>query len=155
MNARQLHLRSSDMNGPAYEQDDVESQSADDGDISADSSHDDTPPSSHVSDLSLSQEEQELREIAAKSGRFPNEDPGPLTCRERSSFENKAIIEKAREYQQELFERAKEENIVAVLDTGMGKTLIAAMLIRHTLEKGLIESAEGTARKAIFFLANR
>jgi len=35
------------------------------------------------------------------------------------------IIDKAREYQQELFDRAKEENVIAVLDTGSGKTLVS------------------------------
>lgn len=64
------------------------------------------------------------------------------------------IIDKAREYQQELFERAKEEDIIAVLDTGMGKTLIAAMLIRYILEKEILATAAGGPRKHVFFLAN-
>jgi endoribonuclease Dicer len=59
-------------------------------------------------------------------------------------------METAREYQQELFERAKDENIIAVLDTGMGKTLIAAMLIRHVLDQSILSDQ----RKCIFFLAN-
>lgn len=65
------------------------------------------------------------------------------------------IIDKAREYQQELYERAKDDNIIAVLDTGMGKTLIAVMLIRDALDKDLIDTANGASQKSVFFLANR
>lgn len=36
-----------------------------------------------------------------------------------------------REYQYELFKKAVNENIIAVLDTGTGKTLISVMLIKH------------------------
>ena len=40
------------------------------------------------------------------------------------------IIKNPREYQRELFEIAKERNSIAVLDTGSGKTLIAAQIGR-------------------------
>lgn len=40
-----------------------------------------------------------------------------------------------RGYQLELFERACKENIIASLETGAGKTLIAALLIKKTLEQ--------------------
>jgi replicative superfamily II helicase len=36
-----------------------------------------------------------------------------------------------REYQYELFQKAVSENIIAVLGTGAGKTLISVMLIKH------------------------
>lgn len=36
-----------------------------------------------------------------------------------------------REYQVELFEKARKSNTIAVLDTGSGKTLIAIMLIKE------------------------
>lgn len=68
--------------------------------------------------------------------------------------ETDKIIDRAREYQQELFERAKEENIIAVLDTGLGKTLIAAMLIRHVFEEHLVKPDASSTRKHVFFLAN-
>jgi endoribonuclease Dicer len=38
-----------------------------------------------------------------------------------------------REYQYELYKKAVSENIIAVLDTGSGKTLISVMLIKHML----------------------
>lgn len=36
-----------------------------------------------------------------------------------------------REYQYELYQKALQENVIAVLDTGAGKTLISIMLIKH------------------------
>lgn len=38
---------------------------------------------------------------------------------------------KARQYQLQLLERAKAGNVIACIDTGSGKTLIAAMLLEH------------------------
>lgn len=38
---------------------------------------------------------------------------------------------KPREYQQELYKRASAGNIIAVLETGSGKTLIAILLIKE------------------------
>lgn len=80
------------------------------------------------------------------------------------------IIDQVRDYQQELFERAKEENIIAVyafepscisiltlarLDTGSGKTLIACLLVRHVLDLEEQNQTQDKPRKLVFFLANR
>ena len=73
----------------------------------------------------------------------------------RQEIESEKIIDKAREYQQELFERAKDENVIAVLDTGSGKTLIAAMLIRHILDQQVLVEAAGKSPQFVFFLAHR
>ncbi|KAJ3192470.1 Dicer-like protein 1 [Irineochytrium annulatum] len=54
-----------------------------------------------------------------------------------------------RQYQQRLFERAKDGNILAVLDTGLGKTLIALMLLKHVHE---LEPRTGLRRRVSFFL---
>lgn len=64
------------------------------------------------------------------------------------------LMDQIRDYQQELFDRAKESNIIAVLDTGSGKTLIAALLIKHFLEIELLNRAEGRLPQIVFFLAN-
>ncbi|KAL2918045.1 Dicer-like protein 1 [Polyrhizophydium stewartii] len=57
----------------------------------------------------------------------------------------------ARAYQLQLFERAKEENLIAVLSTGAGKTLIALMLIRYmaSLER---DDDENIQRRISIFL---
>ncbi|KAJ9613349.1 Dicer-like protein 1 [Cladophialophora chaetospira] len=76
------------------------------------------------------------------------------TARQIKNDESNKIIDQAREYQQELFDRAKEENIIAVLDTGSGKTLIAALLIRHHLQQEIIDRSQGKPHKIVFFLVN-
>ncbi|KAL4784926.1 hypothetical protein BJX76DRAFT_367226 [Aspergillus varians] len=59
-----------------------------------------------------------------------------------------------REYQIELFERAKVENTIAVLATGAGKTLIAVLLLKHTIEKELNNRANGEPHRISFFLVD-
>ena len=63
-------------------------------------------------------------------------------------------IDTVRAYQDELFERAKIENIIAVLETGSGKTLIAVLLLRHVCDQEIIRRAEGLPHKICFFLVN-
>lgn len=57
-----------------------------------------------------------------------------------------------RAYQIELFERAKDRNIIAVLDTGSGKTLIAVLLLKHMLQNELNDRAVGKHHRTAFFL---
>ena len=59
-----------------------------------------------------------------------------------------------REYQLQLFERAKKENTIAVLDTGSGKTLVAVLLLKHILEHELMDRAEGAKPRVSFFLVD-
>ncbi|KXS12914.1 P-loop containing nucleoside triphosphate hydrolase protein [Gonapodya prolifera JEL478] len=64
-------------------------------------------------------------------------------------------ISAARSYQAELFEKAKKENIIAVLDTGTGKTYIAVLLIRHIWESQRLAVESGSGRRKLtFFLVN-
>ncbi|KAI1268232.1 hypothetical protein F5Y18DRAFT_423590 [Xylariaceae sp. FL1019] len=65
------------------------------------------------------------------------------------------IITSPREYQTELFERAKKKNIIAVLDTGTGKTLIAALLLRYYVEQELEDRHAGKPHKLAFFLVDK
>lgn len=64
------------------------------------------------------------------------------------------IISSPREYQLELYERAIKENIIAVLDTGSGKTLIAVLLLKHILEQELDNRASGKPKRVAFFLVD-
>ncbi|KJZ74550.1 hypothetical protein HIM_06146 [Hirsutella minnesotensis 3608] len=77
------------------------------------------------------------------------------TARMIQSNEDKRIIASPREYQVELFEKAKEKNLIIVLDTGSGKTLIAALLLRHVLEQELEHRATGGPKKVAFFLVEK
>ncbi|CAO1636838.1 unnamed protein product [Parajaminaea phylloscopi] len=64
----------------------------------------------------------------------------------------------ARRYQEELFARAKQGNVIVCLDTGAGKTLVAAMLIEHvySLEQARLSVLPTAARrnKVALFLVN-
>ncbi|KAG2217031.1 hypothetical protein INT45_003987 [Circinella minor] len=60
-----------------------------------------------------------------------------------------------RDYQYELFQKAVDENVLAVLDTGSGKTLIAVMLIKHIAAKEREERLKRRNTKLTFFLVDR
>jgi endoribonuclease Dicer len=62
------------------------------------------------------------------------------------------IVNNPRDYQLELFERAKTANTIACLDTGSGKTLIAVLLLRHIIDKELEDRAAGKPHRVAFFL---
>lgn len=62
------------------------------------------------------------------------------------------IVKNPREYQIELFERAKKSNTIAVLDTGSGKTLIAVLLLRWIIDNELEDRAAGKLPRISFFL---
>jgi endoribonuclease Dicer len=64
-------------------------------------------------------------------------------------------ITNPRDYQTELFQRAKNDNTIAVLDTGSGKTHIATLLLRHVLDEELESRAKGCEPKTAFFLVRR
>ncbi|KAL2352640.1 dsRNA-specific nuclease [Cryomyces antarcticus] len=68
--------------------------------------------------------------------------------------ESHVIISDPREYQIELFERAKAQNIIAVLDTGSGKTLIAVLLLKYTIDQELENRGMGKQRRVSFFLVD-
>ncbi|OBS16619.1 hypothetical protein FPOA_12753, partial [Fusarium poae] len=72
-----------------------------------------------------------------------------------TASENRMIITTPREYQIELFERAKRENTIVVLPTGSGKTLIAALLLRHYLEQELEDRATGNPKRVAFFVVEK
>ncbi|KAG8427536.1 Dicer-like protein 1 [Metarhizium acridum] len=61
------------------------------------------------------------------------------------------IVTTPRQYQLDLFERAKQQNTIIVLDTGSGKTYIAVLLLRHVLALEL-EKQQQTKRTAFFLV---
>lgn len=63
-------------------------------------------------------------------------------------------ITNPRDYQTELFQKARDENIIAVLDTGSGKTHIATLLLQHILDQELANRAKGGVHKTAFFLVS-
>ncbi|EDN98888.1 hypothetical protein SS1G_13747 [Sclerotinia sclerotiorum 1980 UF-70] len=66
--------------------------------------------------------------------------------------EKQHIIESPRDYQLELFEKAKKQNLIAVLDTGSGKTFIAVLLLRYIIDQELEDRAIGKSKRVSFFL---
>jgi len=68
--------------------------------------------------------------------------------------ESNVRINNAREYQTELFDRAKQQNVIAVLDTGSGKTHIAVLLLRHVLDQELEHRAARKNHRVAFFLTD-
>ncbi|CAG8505437.1 6855_t:CDS:2, partial [Cetraspora pellucida] len=60
----------------------------------------------------------------------------------------------ARNYQIELFEKAKKDNVIAVLDTGSGKTFIAVMLIKEIAAEERLLRMQRRETKLTFFLVN-
>ncbi|KAL8890175.1 MAG: hypothetical protein Q9215_002650 [Flavoplaca cf. flavocitrina] len=77
-----------------------------------------------------------------------------LSIRELMRKDQPNKITSPREYQLELFERAKQQNTIAVLDTGSGKTLIAVLLLRHILDQELEDRAAGKKHRIAFFLVD-
>ncbi|PGH36988.1 endoribonuclease Dicer [[Emmonsia] crescens] len=65
-----------------------------------------------------------------------------------------SVIHDPREYQLELFEKAKTANVIAVLDTGSGKTLIAVLLLKHMIQKELTDRASGKPPRISYFLVD-
>ena len=135
---------------------DLNTEHDDDGDESADSGAEDAPTVTTNNILSSKEaEQQELLNHQLRNSLLTRKHDDASTKQDGYDQQGQRIVDKAREYQQELYERAKDENIIAVLDTGMGKTLIAVMLIRDVLEKGLADAADAAPQKNVFFLANR
>ncbi|KAF9207251.1 Dicer-like protein 1 [Haplosporangium sp. Z 27] len=76
-----------------------------------------------------------------------------------TSSENKDIVQKPkiqylipRDYQEEMYRKALETNIISVMDTGSGKTLVAVMLIREMLRLERQANRSFSERKICFFI---
>ena len=94
--------------------------------------------------------QQEVNEAASKGV-----DEEQLSIRDILAKQETTVrITNPRDYQTELFQRAKSGNTIAVLDTGSGKTHIATLLLKHVLDEELENRAKGGMHKTAFFLVN-
>lgn len=94
--------------------------------------------------------QQEVEEATSKSA---NEEQ--LSIRDILAKQETAVrITNPRDYQTELFQIAKSRNIIAVLDTGSGKTHIATLLLKHVLDEELESRAKGNPHRTAFFLVS-
>ncbi|KAF9989228.1 Dicer-like protein 1 [Mortierella antarctica] len=59
-----------------------------------------------------------------------------------------------RRYQTELFRKAQQGNVIAVMDTGSGKTLVAVMLINEMMRRERDSPVQPTERRMCFFVVN-
>ncbi|KAF8682784.1 Dicer dimerization domain [Rhizoctonia solani] len=57
-------------------------------------------------------------------------------------------------YQQEIFQRAVNENVICAMDTGSGKTQIAVMLLKHIMSLRPADSNPKKASVAVFLVAS-
>ncbi|KAJ5973392.1 hypothetical protein N7481_010602 [Penicillium waksmanii] len=141
---------------------------------------DTTGPDTHHSDDSESEDDQGSLQLTSESRKVQNvqfqallnqyaRDPGRTieakaqvpTDRPDSELAISSLLTKhdpnpghldPRAYQIELFERAKLQNTIAVLDTGKWMTLIAVLLLKEILQRELIDRADGKAPRIAFFL---
>lgn len=75
-----------------------------------------------------------------------------LTIEQLMKEQGQEAMQTPRDHQIELFNRAKMENTIAVLETGSGKTLIAVLLIRWVLDQELEDRAKGMPARTTFFM---
>jgi endoribonuclease Dicer len=94
--------------------------------------------------------QEEVEDAAAKSAKEEQLSIRDILAKQETTVR----ITNPRDYQTELFQRAKCENIIAVLDTGSGKTHIATLLLRHILDMELDHRAKGGIPKIAFFLVS-
>ena len=92
---------------------------------------------------------------AVKKSRNDSEKDDADTIKEMLKRQtNQKIINEAHAFQLELFERAKIQNTIVVVDTGAGKTMVAMLLLRHIIDQDIEARALGQPRKIAFFLVS-
>ena len=100
----------------------------------------------------ISDAAQEALKPKARSAKLTDGADEELSMQALMAKQGTEIIKNPRDYQLELFERAKNQNTIAVLDTGSGKTLIAVLLLRWIIDQELERRAAGERHRISFFL---
>ncbi|KAF1839360.1 endoribonuclease dcr-1 [Decorospora gaudefroyi] len=103
-----------------------------------------------AANISANLTQKEVDEAAAKTATEEQLSIRDILAKQETTVR----ITNPRDYQTELFQRAKDENVIAVLDTGSGKTHIATLLLRHVLDDELENRATGDMHKIAFFLVD-
>jgi endoribonuclease Dicer len=94
-------------------------------------------------------------EKSQKKDRNPGDAEELTSIADLLAKQDSVIINDPRDYQIELFQMAKNQNIVAVLPTGSGKTMISILLLQHILDQEVEHQAAGHAPKVAFFLVEK
>ena len=95
---------------------------------------------------------QEALRSKTKEAKYVDAADEELSIQSLMTKQGHEIIKSPRDYQLELFERAKNQNTIAVLDTGSGKTLIAVLLLRWIIDQELEDRAARRQARISFFL---
>lgn len=102
----------------------------------------------------ISDAAQEALKPKTRSAKLVEASDEELSIQSLMTKQGTEIIKNPRDYQLELFELAKKQNTIAVLDTGSGKTLIAVLLLRWVVDQELERRATGERPKISFFLVH-
>lgn len=103
-----------------------------------------------AADISVKSSRQDIENAVKKSAKQEHMSVRDIMANHATTTQ----ITNPRDYQTELFQRAKDENTIAVLDTGTGKTHIATLLLRHVLDDELEYRSKGGAHRIAFFLVD-
>lgn len=162
------HCLQSDHESDSGDDNHTKAKDSEEVDENADSDIDKDGPISHVAGTSREKEaaqnaifrafaikkEEQITEKEVKEA-LQDIDDAKLSIKQLlKKQETNFSITSPRDYQTELFQRAKDDNIIAVLGTGSGKTHIATLLLRHILDLELEARKKGQSPKISFFLVN-
>mmetsp|Transcript_3985 Transcript_3985/g.5196 ORF Transcript_3985/g.5196 Transcript_3985/m.5196 type:complete len:1557 (+) Transcript_3985:97-4767(+) len=81
-----------------------------------------------------------------------NNDDVEMAEEDKNDESDMEVISTARAYQVAMFDRAKEQNTIVQLNTGLGKTLIAIMTIKHFSTQYGDVNADGHSKQTLFLV---
>jgi endoribonuclease Dicer len=100
-------------------------------------------------------ENTEQLDKSHKKDRIATESEEMTSIADLLAKQDSVVIDDPRDYQLELFEMAKEQNIIAVLPTGSGKTMISILLLQHILDQEVEYQAAGRPPRIAYFLVEK